>query len=72
MSNKEESKNTGIKLDEAIERYASNAEYERTHGNLQGCLEFRQLAKWLRELKMYRRYLLEYGFVADMESEDKE
>lgn len=29
-------------LDEAIERYKSNAEYERTHGNLQGCLEFRQ------------------------------
>ena len=27
MSNKEESKNTGIKLDEEIERYASNAEY---------------------------------------------
>jgi len=34
-------------LDEAIERYKSNAEYERTHGNLQGCLEFRQLAEWL-------------------------
>lgn len=38
-------------LDEAIERYMSNAEYERTHGNLQGCLEFRQLAEWLKELK---------------------
>ena len=38
-------------LDEAIERYTSNAEYERTHGNLQGCLEFRQLAEWLKELK---------------------
>ena len=45
---------TGIKLDEAIKRYDSNAEFERTHGNLQGCLEFRQLAKWLRELKMCR------------------
>lgn len=51
-------KDTGLKLDEAIERYTSNAEFERTHGNLQGCLEFRQLAEWLRELKMYRHYLL--------------
>lgn len=38
-------------LDEAIKRYADNAEYERTHGSLQGCLEFRQLTKWLKELK---------------------
>lgn len=42
------------KLDEAIERFSHNAEYERTHGNLQGCLEFRQLAKWLEELRAYR------------------
>ena len=41
-------------IDEAIERYESNAEYERTHGNLQGCLEFRQLEKWLEELRAYR------------------
>ena len=41
-------------LDEAIERYKRNGEYERTHGNLQGCLEFRQLAEWLKELKAYR------------------
>lgn len=50
--------NTGLKLDEAIKRYTNNAEFERSQGNLQGCLEFRQLAKWLRELKMYRYYLL--------------
>jgi hypothetical protein len=42
------------KLDEAIERFSNNAEYERTHVNLHGCLEFRQLAKWLKELKAYR------------------
>lgn len=41
-------------LDEAIKRYISNAEYERTHGNLQGCLDFRQLAEWLKELKQLR------------------
>lgn len=44
----------GMRLDEAIKTYTSNAEYERTHGNLQGCLEFRQLAKWLEELRAYR------------------
>ncbi len=41
-------------IDEAIKRYADNAEYERTHGNLQGCLEFTQLVKWLKELKQLR------------------
>ena len=43
------------KLDKALERYERNAEYERTHGNLQGCLEFEQLAKWLKELRAYRK-----------------
>lgn len=40
-----------MRLDEAITRYKNNAEYERTHGNLQGCLEFRQLAEWLKDYK---------------------
>ena len=38
-------------LDETIEIFTSNAEHERTHGNLQGCLEFRQLAEWLKDYK---------------------
>ena len=38
-------------LDEAIEMYTSNAEYERTHGSLQGCMDFRQLAEWLKDYK---------------------
>ena len=42
------------KLNEAIERFSQNAEYERTHGNLQGCLEFKQFADWLKELKQLR------------------
>ena len=42
-------------LDEAIKRYIDNVEYERTHGNLQGCLEFKQLVKWLKELRAYRK-----------------
>lgn len=43
-----------LELDEAIKRFINNAEYERTHGNLQGCIEFRQLAEWLKELKQLR------------------
>ena len=42
-------------IDEVIQRYTDNAEYERTHGNLQGCLEFTQLTKWLKELRAYRK-----------------
>ena len=38
-------------LDEQITILEHNAEYERTHGNLQGCLDFRQLAAWLKEYK---------------------
>lgn len=44
----------GKKLDEAIKRFNQNATYERTHGNLQGSLEFIQLVKWLKELRAYR------------------
>ena len=43
-----------MKIEEAIKRYINNAEYERTHENLQGCLEFKQLADWLKELKQLR------------------
>ena len=42
-------------IEEAIKRYTANAEYERTHGNLQGYLEFKQLYKWLEELRAYRK-----------------
>ena len=38
-------------VDEAIEMYANNAEYERTHGSLHGCMDFRQLAEWLKDYK---------------------
>ena len=38
-------------LDQAIDRYTNNAEYERIHGSLQGCLDFRQLAEWLKDYK---------------------
>ena len=38
-------------LEQAIDRYTNNAEYERTHGSLHGCLEFKQLAEWLKDYK---------------------
>ena len=38
-------------LDETIEMYTSNAEYERQYGNLQGWFNFRQLADWLKDYK---------------------
>lgn len=40
-----------LDLDKEIKRFTDNAEYERTHGNLQGCLGFRQLAEWLKDYK---------------------
>ena len=40
-----------MKLDDAIKRYTDNAEYERDHEHLQGCLEFRQLVEWLKDYK---------------------
>ena len=43
-------------LEEAIKRYTSNAFYEKSDGNLQGYLEFNQLAEWLKELKESRKF----------------
>lgn len=42
-------------MKEVIERYKNNAEYERTHGNLQGYLHFRQLAEWLEKLQKIKK-----------------
>ena len=41
----------GMSIEEAREKYESNAEYERTHDNLQKYLEFIQLVDWLTLLK---------------------
>lgn len=38
-------------IDEQIKILESNAEFERKEGDLQGCLNFRQLAEWLKEYK---------------------
>jgi hypothetical protein len=44
-------------LEESIKRYTDNAEYERTHGNLQGSMEFKQLAEWLRKYQKIEQIL---------------
>lgn len=38
-------------IDEQIKILESNAEFERKYGDLQGCLNFRQLAEWLKDYK---------------------
>ena len=52
-------------IEETIKKFQSNAEYERTHGNLQGCLEFRQFAEWLRKYQKIQEIVtnneLEWG-----------
>ena len=45
----------GMTLNEAIKRYINNAEYERIHGSLQGCLACRLLTERLKELKQLRK-----------------
>jgi hypothetical protein len=41
-------------IDEQIKILESNSEFERKEGDLQGCLNFKQLAEWLKELKTHR------------------
>ncbi len=41
-------------IDEIVERFEHSAEFERTHGNLMGSQEFKQLAGCLKELKAYK------------------
>ena len=38
-------------IDEQIKIFESNAEFVRKEGDLQGCLNFRQLVDWLRDYK---------------------
>lgn len=50
----------GMTLEEAVKRFQSNAEYERVHDNLQGCLEFKQLAEWLEKLQKIEQIISDY------------
>lgn len=42
---------TEAKLNEVIKRYTDNADYARKQGDLQGCIEFRELAEFLEFCK---------------------
>ena len=53
-------------LEEAIITYTSNAEYERTHGNILGCLEFRQLAEWLEQLQKIKQITIDKNINGDL------
>ena len=50
-------------IDEQIKIFESNSEFERKDGDLQGCLNFRQLAEWLKD---YKRLL---GAIEDIRAE---
>lgn len=54
-------------IEEAITRYKNNAEYERAHGNLQGCLEFRQLVEWLKKLQKIEQILDDWTKTEELE-----
>lgn len=58
----------GMSIDEAVIRYKNNAEYERTHGNLQDCLEFRQIAKWLEKLQKIQEIYLKWNRNYDIQT----
>ena len=60
----------GITIDEAIKRYNSNAFYEKSDGNLQGYLEFRQLAEWLEKLQKITEIVETWKSDVDIDSYD--
>lgn len=41
-------------VEEQIVVFEHNAEHERKEGDLNNCLNFRQLAEWLKELQSHR------------------
>ena len=48
---------------EIIDRFRSNAELERQKGNLNGCLEFKQIAEWIDQLQEIERIVKKEGFI---------
>ena len=45
----------GITIDEAIEKYKNQAEWEHSHDNMDYCEEYEQLAKWLEQLQKIKQ-----------------
>lgn len=55
---------------ERIERFKSNAEYQRKQGDLQGCLEFRELAEELEKLEQIEQIINDWNNDASHSFED--
>lgn len=58
------------KRQERIERFKSNAEVQRKFGDLQGCLEFRELAQELEKLEKIEQIVNEWNNDASHSFED--
>ena len=52
-------------IDEAIKRFKDNAEYVRKEGDLNGCLEFTQLAEWLSKYQQIEQILKDIPYGGD-------
>lgn len=50
---------------EIIDRLRSNAEFERRNGNLNGCLELKQIAEWIDQLQEIERLVKTEGFICN-------
>ena len=48
---------------EIIDRFRNNAEFERQKGNLNGCLEFKQIAEWIDQLQEIEKIVKNEGFI---------
>ena len=55
---------------ERIERFKSNAEFQRKQGDLQGCLEFRELAEKLGKLEQIEQIIDKWNNDASHSFED--
>lgn len=55
---------------ERIERFKSNAEFQRKQGDLQGCLEFRELAEELGKLEQIEQIIDKWNNDASHSFED--
>ena len=51
---------------ERIERFKSNAEVQRKLGDLQGCLEFKELAEELEKLEQIEQIIADYGITLEI------
>lgn len=58
------------KRQERIERFKSNAEVQRKFGDLQGCLEFRELAQELEKLEKIEQIVANWNNDASHNFED--